>query len=163
MSPFEALYGYPPPTSSEYIINNFKVPTTRDYLATSDEVIRILKNHLEQARNHMKQQEDSKRTDREFEVGDWVFVRLQLYKQTSLKNSKNHKLAPKFYGPYQVWKWVVQVAYAPDIPNKGKIHDVFHVSCLKKKLGSSTHIQTEFPMLDDEGKLVLEPKMNFGN
>ena len=25
-----------------------------------------------------------------------------------------------------------------------------------KKLGSSTHIQNELPMLDDEGKLVLE-------
>ena len=56
MSPFEALYGYPPPTVREYAINNFKVPTTRDYLATSDEAICILKNHLEQARNHMKQQ-----------------------------------------------------------------------------------------------------------
>ena len=50
------------------------------------------------------------------------------------------------------------MAYALDIPNKGKIHDVFHVSCLKKKLGSTTHIQIELSMLDDEGKLVLEPK-----
>ena len=32
------------------------------------------------------------------------------------------------------------------------------MSCLKKKLGSINHIQTELPMLDDEGKLVLEPK-----
>ena len=32
----EALYGYPPPTTREYVINNFKVTTTRDYLATSD-------------------------------------------------------------------------------------------------------------------------------
>ena len=105
----------------------------------------------------MKQLANSKRTDQEFEVGDWVFVRLQPYKQTSLKNSKNHKLAPKFYGPYQVRKRVGQVAYALDIPNKGKIHDHGHVPCLKEKLGSTTHIQTEFPMLDDEGKIVLEP------
>ena len=96
--PFEALYGYTPPTTREYVINNFKVPAIRDYLVTSDEVIRILKNHLKQARNRMKQHTDSRRTDREFEVGDWVFVCLQPYKQTSLKNSKNHKLAPTFYG-----------------------------------------------------------------
>ena len=50
------------------------------------------------------------------------------------------------------------MAYALDIPNKGKIHDVFHVSFLKNKFGSATHIQTTFPMLDDEGKLVLEPE-----
>ena len=90
-------------------------------------------------------------------MGDWVFARLQPYKQTSRKNSKNHKLAPKLYGPYQVRKRVGQVAYALEIPNKGKIHDVFHVSCLKKKLSSTAHIQTELLMLDDEGKLVLEP------
>ena len=91
-------------------------------------------------------------------MGNCVFSHLHPYKQTSLKNSKNHKLAPKFYGPYQVQKRVGQVAYSLDIPNKGKIHDVFHVSCLKKKLGSTTHIQTELPMLDDEGKLMLEPE-----
>ena len=118
MSHFEALYGYPPPTAREYVINNFKVPAARDYLATSNEVIYILKNRLEQARNCMKQQTNSKITDQEFEVDNWMFVRLQLYKQTSLKKSKNHKLAPKFYGPYQVQKRVGQVAYALDIPNK---------------------------------------------
>ena len=36
------------------------------------------------------------------------------------------------------------------------MHDVFHVSSLKNKLGLATHMQTEFPMLDNEGKLVLE-------
>ena len=50
------------------------------------------------------------------------------------------------------------MAYSLDIPNKGKIHELFHVSCLKNKLGSSTYIQIELPMLDDEGKLVLEPE-----
>ena len=55
---FEALYLYPPPTTREYVINNFKVLATRDYLVTSYEVIHILKNHIKQARNHMKQQED---------------------------------------------------------------------------------------------------------
>ena len=48
MSPFEALYRYPPPTAKEYVINNFKVPAVKDYLETSNEVICILKNHLEQ-------------------------------------------------------------------------------------------------------------------
>ena len=84
----ESLYEYPPPTTREYVINNFKVPAARDYLVTSNEVIHILKSHIKQPRNHMKQQADLKRTDREFEVGDWVFVRLQLYKQTSLKKFK---------------------------------------------------------------------------
>ena len=70
ISPFEALYGYPPPTNKEYVNNNFKVPTVKYYLVTSNEVIHFLKRHLEQVRNHMKQQVDTKITNREFGVGD---------------------------------------------------------------------------------------------
>jgi hypothetical protein len=106
----------------------------------------------------MKQQADKRRTDREFTTGDWVFVRLQPYKQNSLKNYKKHKLAPKFYGPYQIRKRIGQVSYALDIPNKGKLHDIFHVSCLKKKLGPTIHIQTKLPLLDEEGRLILIPE-----
>ena len=56
--PFEALYGYPPPTAREYVINYFKVPSVMDYLATFDDAIFILKNHLKQERNRMKQKAD---------------------------------------------------------------------------------------------------------
>ena len=37
------------------------------------------------AQNRMRQQADQCRTEREFEVGDWVFIRLQPYKRVSLK------------------------------------------------------------------------------
>jgi hypothetical protein len=106
----------------------------KNYLVTSDGILCALKNHLEQAGNQIKQQANLKRIDREFEVGDWVFIPLQPYKQNNLKNLKNHKLSPKFYGPYRIRKRVGQVAYSLDISNKGRLHDVFHVSCLKKKL-----------------------------
>jgi hypothetical protein len=99
-----------------------------------------------------------KRSGCGFEVGDSVFVKLQLYKQNSLKNYKNLKHVPKFYGPYQVRRRVGQVAYVLDIPNKGNLHDVFHVSCLKKKLGLATPLQTQLPLLDEEGRLTLKPE-----
>ena len=87
-----------------------------------------------------------------------MFIQLRPYKQISLKNYKKHKLAPKFYGPCQIWKRIGQVAYTLDIPNKWKLHDDFHVSCLKKKLGPTVHIQTKLPLLDEEGRLILLPK-----
>jgi hypothetical protein len=73
MSPFEALYGYPPPSIEEYVINS-KVHVMKDCLSALDEVLRTLKYHLEQATNQMKQQVDKRRTNRVFTICDWVFV-----------------------------------------------------------------------------------------
>jgi hypothetical protein len=49
---------------------------------------------------------------------------------------------PNFYGPYQIQKRIDQDVYALNIPNKGKLHDILDVSCLKKKSGPTIHIQT---------------------
>ena len=108
------------------------------------------------AHNRMRQQADQCRTEREFEVGDWVFI--QPYKQVSLKSGGKHKLAPKFYGPYQIIQKISQVAYKLQLPDKSCIHNVFHVSCLKKLLGKHQTIQTILPMLDDEGRVIWEPE-----
>ena len=55
------------------------------------------------AQNRMKQQADQHRNERSFDVGDLVFLQLQPYKQISLKQAKkDHKLSPKYYGPYKV-------------------------------------------------------------
>ena len=87
-----------------------------------------------------------------------MFIRLQPYKQVSLKQGGKKKLAPNFYGPYQITNKISQVAYKLQLPNKSRIHNVFHVSCLKKMLGQHQIVQTILPMLDDEGRVILEPE-----
>jgi len=83
----------------------------------------------------MKQQEDKGRSELAFLPGDWVYLRLQPYKQASLKKVGKNKLQPKFYGPYKVMKKVGEVAYSLEILTSAKIHNVFHVSKLKKVIG----------------------------
>ena len=54
------------------------------------------------AQNRLKQQAYQHRIEREFEVADCAFVKLHPDKQLSLKQQGKNKLAPKFFGPYQI-------------------------------------------------------------
>ena len=51
-----------------------------------------------------------------------------------------------------------EVAYELELLEGCKIHNVFHVSCLKEVLGQHVTTTTELPPLDDDGHLVLEPE-----
>lgn len=84
----------------------------------------------------MKQQADKGRSKREFSVGEWVYMKLQLYRQTLVAVKQALKFSAKYYGPYKVLTRVGQVAYKLGKPVTSYIHPVFHVSMLKKKIGA---------------------------
>jgi hypothetical protein len=91
-----------------------------------------------------------------------MFLHLQPFKKTSLKMDHCQKLAPKFCGPYTILKQVGQVAYQLALPNHSKLHLVFHVSCLKKAIGTKCHNQTSLPELDEEGSIWLQATISLG-
>jgi hypothetical protein len=105
----------------------------------------------------MKKFADLKRTEREFEVGQYVYLRLQPYRQSTVAHRRSLKLSPRFYGPVRVIRRVGQVAYELDLPPEARIHPVFHVSQLKPKLGSSSTALPKLPPVDSNGVLRPEP------
>jgi hypothetical protein len=80
MTPFMALYGYHPPSITSSLKEKSKVQAVEDHIENQQQVLQILKDNLTMAQNRMKQQADQHRSERIFEVGDWVFLRLQPYK-----------------------------------------------------------------------------------
>ena len=157
MTPFMALYGYHPPSITSYLRENSKVQAVEHHIEHQQQVLQLLKDNLVLAQNRMKQQADQHRSERSFDVGDWVFLRLQPYKQMSLKQAKkDNKLSPKYYGPYKVLQKIGTMAYKLELPAASRLHPVFHVSCLKKVIGNKLPVQTIFPELDEEGKIILE-------
>ena len=113
---------------------------------------------MARTQNKQKMYADRGRVKRQFEVDDLVYLCLQPYKQSTLKQKGAEKLKPRFYGPYKVIKHVGEVAYELELPAGSRIHTIFHVSFLKKALGQQVTATMEFSPTDDEGHLVLQPE-----
>jgi len=93
----------------------------------------------------MKHVADSHRSERQFQVDDWVFLKLQPYVQTSVADRSSQKLAFKYFGPYKVLARVGSMAYRLELPPSSTIHPVFYVSQLKKAVGAQHTVTTTLP------------------
>ncbi|XP_074328093.1 uncharacterized protein LOC141666007 [Apium graveolens] len=117
----------------------------------------VLQEAIKQAQNKYKFYADKKRKEVILKVGDWVFLKLQPYRQISVAVQKYLKLSHKFFGPYLILAQIGPVAYKLQLPPGSQVHPVFHFSMLKKKVGSKHIITTELPKLVPEGQFLVYP------
>lgn len=112
----------------------------------------------------MKDYADKNRTERVFQEGELVYLKLQPYRQATVSLTKALKLAPKFYGPFKILEKIGTAAYKLELPSTARIHPTFHVSQLKKHIGDAIinpHLPTTKPICTFEiGPLrVLERRV----
>ncbi|XP_062075297.1 uncharacterized protein LOC133779341, partial [Humulus lupulus] len=92
------------------------------------------------ARSRQKSYSDQKRRSVEFQVGDHVFLRVSPLRGVKRFGVRG-KLSPRFVGPFEVLERIGEVAYRLAMPPAlSGVHDVFHVSMLRKYVSDSTHV-----------------------
>ena len=74
MTPYEAVYGQPPPVLLPYMPHSSPVQEVDMVLHNCDQILHILQENIHMARNRMKQQVDQHRSKCTFQVGDMVFI-----------------------------------------------------------------------------------------
>jgi hypothetical protein len=72
-------------------------------------------------------------------VGDHVFLKVKA-NRSSLKLGSCAKLVARFCGPFEILERIGPVAYMLVLPTSMTIHNVFHVSLLKKYIPDANHV-----------------------
>jgi hypothetical protein len=105
-----------------------------DILLEAEENIKMVRENLKIAQSRQRSYADTRRRDLSFEVGDFVYLKVSPIRGVRRFGVKG-KLAPQYIGPYQILARRGEVAYQLSLPeNLSVVHDVFHVSQLKKCL-----------------------------
>ena len=146
MAPFEALYG----GKCRTLVCWDEVGERRliglELVQIKLDKIQIVRDRLKTARDRHKSYADKHRRDLQFKVGDRVFLKVSPWKGV-LRFGRRGKLRPRYIRPYEIITRVGLVAYRLDLtPELSKVHNVFHVSMLRKNIPDPSHVLRDQPV-----------------
>lgn len=131
MTPFQVVYGQPPLTLLPYEPSLARTATVDNLLLDRDNFLADVRDRLLQAQAYAKCHYDAHHLPLEFNIDDWVWLRLRHRPVQSLVPGARGKLSPRYARPFQVVERVGDVAYCLRLRDCARIHDVFHIGVLK--------------------------------
>ena len=146
MAPFEALYG-----------KNCRFPVCWDEVGEqrmlglelvqpTNEATQKIRARILTTQSRQRNYADERRRDLEFDVGDMIFLKVAPIKGV-LRFEKKGKLSPRFVGSFEILERIGPVAYHLALPPQlSAVHDVFHVSMLRKYVTDPSHIVDYKPL-----------------
>ncbi|WJZ97033.1 hypothetical protein VitviT2T_015667 [Vitis vinifera] len=140
MTPFEVLYGRRCRSPVCWDDVGEKKLLGLKLVQLTVENIPLIKERLKVAQSRQKSYADNHIQDLEFEVGDHVFLKFLPMKYI-MRFGRKWKLSHCFVGPFEVLERVGTLAYKVVLPpSLSKIHNVFHVSTLRKYIYDPSHV-----------------------
>ncbi|WVZ84387.1 hypothetical protein U9M48_031425 [Paspalum notatum var. saurae] len=134
MAPFEALYGRRCRTPLNWSEPGERVTFGPDLVTQAEEQVKFIHDNLKRAQSRQKSYSDKRRRPLFFEKDDHVYLRVSPMKGVHRFGVKG-KLAPRYVGPFKITEQCGPVVYRLELPpHLVAVHDVFHVSQLKKCL-----------------------------
>ena len=114
--------------------------TGLDLIRDTFEKVSLIRQRLLTAQSRQKSYADVRRRPLEFEVGDHVFLKV-IPKRGVVRFDKQEKLSLRFIGHFEILERVGAVAYRLALPpSMSGVHEVFHVSMLRKYTPDSAHV-----------------------
>jgi hypothetical protein len=105
-----------------------------DILQEAEKKVHMVRENLRVAQSRQKSYANYRRRELSFEVGDFIYLKVS--PMSGLRRFKvRGKLALRFIGPFKILEKRCEVAYQLELPPQlSDVHNVFHVSQLKKCL-----------------------------
>ena len=140
MAPYEALYGRPCRSPLCWTEVRESSITGPDLIRDTSEKVSLIRQRLLMAQNRHKRYADVRRRPLEFEVGDHFFLKV-MPNRGVVRFDKRGKLSQRFIGSFEILERVGTVAYRLALPpSMSGVHEVFHVSMLRKYTPDPAHV-----------------------
>jgi hypothetical protein len=154
MSPFEALYGRPYCTPLSWSESDERIIFGPNIVTEAEKKVKQICANILTFQSRQKSYTDKRRHPLEFEACDHVYLRVSPMKGVC-RFSINGKLAPYYIGLYPIINKYGLLSYQVELPsNLSGVHNMFHVSQLKRCLKPPTDIVVE-------DTIPLEPDLTY--